>query len=949
MFHNLLRCLLTLLLLSASTSIAPADDQTVPDYTRDVAPLLTKYCAGCHSDADREGDLSLQSYESLRKGTGDGPAVLAGNANSSRMIRVLTGGEPAMPPEGEEQLSDEQVALLRRWIDGGAKGPQGAQTDPLMLIVPQVETKNETRPVTSVDISADGQWRAIARHDQVLLEPLGVRGDVAPRTIGPHPGSVNAVHFVGEGQLLTASGVAGLGGVAALWNIENGELVREFKGHSDILYDAELSPDGGVLATCSYDKLIILWDAETGEPLRELTGHNGAVYDVAFSPDGTFLVSASADDTCKIWRVSDGERMDTLGQPLKEAYTCAFSPDGRFVAAGGADNRIRVWRFVSKDRPRINPPVHARFAHEAAVLRIAFTRDGSRLVSIAEDRTHKVWETQRYTELKLWENQPDIPAAVAIAPDGKSFTVGRLDGSIESFDIPQQAAPATPGDRPQQVAAAAPMPDMGPPQEQTEVEPNSDPASAMSITLPAKITGVVHTAAQEGEPAPPTDVDLYRFSATAGQQWVIETDAERSKSPLDTFVEVLDGEGNRIERVLLQAVQDSYFTFRGKDSTQTGDFRVFNWEEMSLNQYFYANGEVVKLWMYPRGPDSGYNVFPGQGTRWTYFDTTGLAHALGEPAYVVEPHPPGSELIPNGLPVFTLYYENDDASLRDIGKDSRLFFTAPADGEYLVKVKDVRGLQGADSKYTLTVRPRRPDFRVTTSMGKKTVAPGSGQEFTVTAIRLDGYEGPIAVEVGGTLPPGLHATSPVVIEAGQKEAYGIVWADADAPTPTAENAKGSKLSATATINGEDFTRNAGTLGELKLAEKAKLQVAIVPAEGGAQPVSSDDEGPLAFEIRPGQTIMLQVNVERHDHSGEVSFGNEFSGRNLPHGAYVDNIGLNGLLLLEGQTQREFFITCDPVVGPGQSRLFHLATGAADGHTSQPVLLHVVGDDRVAER
>src|SRR5690606_11693967 len=126
MLHNLLRCLLTLL-LAASTSIAAADDQTgpasddqaVPDYTRDIAPLLTKYCAGCHSDGDREGDLSLQSYESLRKGTGDGPAVLAGNADSSRLIRVLTGGEPTMPPEGEQQLSDEQVALLRRWIKIG--------------------------------------------------------------------------------------------------------------------------------------------------------------------------------------------------------------------------------------------------------------------------------------------------------------------------------------------------------------------------------------------------------------------------------------------------------------------------------------------------------------------------------------------------------------------------------------------------------------------------------------------------------------------------------------------------------------------------------------------------------------------------------------------------------------------------------------------------------------
>ena len=38
---------------------------------------------------------------------------------------------------------------------------------------------------------------------------------------------------------------------------------------------------------------------------------------------------------------------------------------------------------------------------------------------------------------------------------------------------------------------------------------------------------------------------------------------------------------------------------------QAADFRLFNWEEMHLNEYLYANGEVVKLWLYPRGPDSG--------------------------------------------------------------------------------------------------------------------------------------------------------------------------------------------------------------------------------------------------------------------------------------------------------------------------------------------------------
>ncbi|MEZ6145856.1 MAG: hypothetical protein R3B91_10670 [Planctomycetaceae bacterium] len=161
---------------------------------------------------------------------------------------------------------------------------------------------------------------------------------------------------------------------------------------------------------------------------------------------------------------------------------------------------------------------------------------------------------------------------------------------------------------------------------------------------------------------------------------------------------------------------------------------------MHLNDYLYANGEVTKLWMYPRGPDSGFNVYPGQGNRWGFFDTTPLAHALNEPCYIVEPHPPGTKLIPNGLPVFTLYFENDDECRRTLGSDSKLFFTAPQDGDYLVKLKDVRGQQGPEYRYSLSIRPRQPDFQVKVQGENPTVSPGSAKEFTVQATRLDGYE-----------------------------------------------------------------------------------------------------------------------------------------------------------------------------------------------------------------
>ena len=264
----------------------------------------------------------------------------------------------------------------------------------------------------------------------------------------------------------------------------------------------------------------------------------------------------------------------------------------------------------------------------------------------------------------------------------------------------------------------------------------------------------------------------------------MEVNAARSSSKLDSFLEVLDSQGKRIPRVVLQAVRDSYFTFRGKDDTESGDFRVFNWQEMKLDEYLYSNGEVVKLWLYPRGPDSGFGTYPGQGSRWGYFDTTPLAHSLGEPCYIVEPHPPGTKLVPNGLPVFSLNFENDDDSHRELGKDSRLLFTAPADGDYLVKIKDVRGLQGPDFRYSLAIRPRRPDFKVTLHGADLTVDAGSAKEFKVTAQRIDDFEGPIRVDING-LPPGFSATTPVTIEAGQIEALGVITAAEGAEKPAA--------------------------------------------------------------------------------------------------------------------------------------------------------------------
>ena len=180
--------------------------------------------------------------------------------------------------------------------------------------------------------------------------------------------------------------------------------------------------------------------------------------------------------------------------------------------------------------------------------------------------------------------------------------------------------------------------------------------------------------------------------------------------------------------------------------------------------------------------------------------------------------------------MFPVYYENDDDSRRRWGSDSRLTFTTPADGKYLVRVADARGFHSDKHKYTLTIRPRKPDFKVTLQGAKPVVSAGSGKEFSVKAERLDDFEGPIRVDIEG-IPPGFHVTTPIVIEAGQDMAFGeAINALPDAVAPTNENAKISEVTATATINGKQVTKTVNNLGEIKLAGKPKVLAEVVPAD-----------------------------------------------------------------------------------------------------------------------
>ena len=89
-----------------------------PSFENDVLPLLAAKCHDCHGSDVQEARLDLRSLSEILRGGENGPAIVRGEPHSSLLIDLAASGQ--MPPEENDKLSAEELALLRRWIKIGA-------------------------------------------------------------------------------------------------------------------------------------------------------------------------------------------------------------------------------------------------------------------------------------------------------------------------------------------------------------------------------------------------------------------------------------------------------------------------------------------------------------------------------------------------------------------------------------------------------------------------------------------------------------------------------------------------------------------------------------------------------------------------------------------------------------------------------------------------------------
>ncbi len=338
-----------------------------------------------------------------------------------------------------------------------------------VCVVPAPTLAAPAVPVSAVAYHPSGTFVAVGSHGRVAA--FDVSTGAMPGAVTDLPGRVTALAFDPAGKLLAvACGEPGKAGLVRLLRPSPDcatfvTVAEAARAHADSVYGLAFSPDGRTLATAGYDRVIHLWSVPAAKadappaaletPVRTLKDHSDTVYALAWSPDGALLASASADRTVKVWDAAAGTRLYTLGDPTDWVYALGWSPDGTRLVAGGVDRSIRVWA-AGRDGGTL---LRSAFAHDKAVLRVAYGPDGKTLFSVGEDRVIKAWDADRLKEVVTLPTQPDTVLAFALRPDDKQVAVGRFDGFAALHDAatgkPQiQLLPAKPV--PPAVKSAAP-------------------------------------------------------------------------------------------------------------------------------------------------------------------------------------------------------------------------------------------------------------------------------------------------------------------------------------------------------------------------------------------------------------------------------------------------------------------------------------------------------------
>ena len=333
----------------------------------------------------------------------------------------------AITPDGNSALTGFFDGTIVLWdIETGTEirrfsGHASGTYDPLLVVTHS--------GVNDIALSPSGQI-AISGGDDGAVIVWDINTGEEIRRFEGHSGPVRAVAVSPDGLTVISGGLSGTSmmkpGELILWDLRTGQEIRRFEGQAEAVVDIAINPNGGKVMASSGEVAyssgapsqvysLHLWDVKTGELILRFEDIERDVPSLAITPNEDFALTASTDHNLYLWDMESGEQLQAFEGHTDLVRTVAINPTGSRAISGGGDGEVVLWNLEKGE-------ILAHFdAHTAGVTDIAFSPGGRIALSVATDNTIILWDLFNAAEINRFEGHEAAVLDVAFSPNGNHF------------------------------------------------------------------------------------------------------------------------------------------------------------------------------------------------------------------------------------------------------------------------------------------------------------------------------------------------------------------------------------------------------------------------------------------------------------------------------------------------------------------------------------------------